>query len=374
MIGLYDGQQPFHHFIKQFFSLHKKYGSRDRKQIAQLCYGYFRLGLWAKNKPVEEAIPIALFLCTDQPHPLLAALHPVWNEKHAAGIQEKITLAGITAESFAIFPFSEELSEDIAIGDFNLSHLQQPDVFIRVRPGFLQAVIRKLQQEKIHYAQNGDHCLALSPAVKINELFSVNKEVVIQDYNSQRTGKWIQWVADRVMQPRSWDCCAASGGKSIMAKDILGNIDLTVSDIRPSVLTNLRKRFSEAGIDRYTLLQADLSKPFTGLQQRFQFIIADAPCTGSGTWGRTPERLLYCKKEEITRYQLLQQQIVSNAIDALQPGGYFLYITCSVFKKENEDMVRFMQEELNVHLEGMELLKGYDKKADTMFTALFRKL
>jgi len=47
-----------------------------------------------------------------------------------------------------------------------------------------------------------------------------------------------------------WDCCAASGGKSILAKDVFGNITLTVSDIRKSILHNLRKRFSEAGIEK----------------------------------------------------------------------------------------------------------------------------
>jgi 16S rRNA (cytosine967-C5)-methyltransferase len=45
-----------------------------------------------------------------------------------------------------------------------------------------------------------------------------------------------------------WDCCAASGGKSILVKDTLNSIQLTVSDIRQSILNNLQQRFAVAGI------------------------------------------------------------------------------------------------------------------------------
>ena len=54
----------------------------------------------------------------------------------------------------------------------------------------------------------------------------------------------------------------------------------------------------------------------------------------------------------------------------LNNNGYFLYITCSVFKKENEAIVDFIKQQFHLELIKMELLKGYDKKADTMFAAL----
>ena len=72
-------------------------------------------------------------------------------------------------------------------------------------------------------------------------------------------------------------------------------------------------------------------------------------------------------------YVAMQQQIVSNVIPHLQQGGTFIYITCSVFKNENEDMVNFIKEKFHLQLLQMEFLKGYDKKADSMFTAFFKK-
>ncbi len=55
----------------------------------------------------------------------------------------------------------------------------------------------------------------------------------------------------------------------------------------------------------------------------------------------------------------------------LKPGGKLLYITCSVFRKENEEIVKYTEEKFNLKLQKMELLKGYQIQSDTMFAALF---
>jgi 16S rRNA (cytosine967-C5)-methyltransferase len=58
-------------------------------------------------------------------------------------------------------------------------------------------------------------------------------------------------IKSEISNPKSeiklWDCCAASGGKSLLAVDTLGNIDLTVSDVRSSIIHNLKHRFAVAG-------------------------------------------------------------------------------------------------------------------------------
>jgi 16S rRNA (cytosine967-C5)-methyltransferase len=151
-------------------------------------------------------------------------------------------------------------------------------------------------------------------------------------------------------------------------------MDITVSDIRESILTNLKKRFAEAGIKKYKSFIADLAYlPFTIHHSIFDLIICDAPCTGSGTWSRTPEQLYFFKKEKINEYALQQKKIVSHIISHLKPGGHLLYITCSVFRNENEEVVEFAKNKFHLEFIKMELLKGYDKKADTMFAALLRK-
>ena len=92
-------------------------------------------------------------------------------------------------------------------------------------------------------------------ATKIDDLLLLNKEVVVQDYSSQRISEFLALVklptGTREPAISVWDCCAASGGKSLLAVDVLGNINLTVSDVRISIIENLRRRFAEAGIHKY---------------------------------------------------------------------------------------------------------------------------
>jgi 16S rRNA (cytosine967-C5)-methyltransferase len=170
--------------------------------------------------------------------------------------------------------------------------------------------------------------------------------------------------------------CAASGGKSIMAHDLKPSIELTVSDVRPSILHNLQSRFLAAGIKNYASFSTDLrnyNKVGSEIgDKKYDLIICDAPCTGSGTWSRTPEELFFFNEDEIARFGELQQTIVGNVIPHLKQGGQLLYITCSVFVKENEEVVFFIQEKFHLKLVKMELLKGYSIQADTMFAALFQ--
>src|SRR5258705_12128623 len=76
----YKGEEPFASFLKKYFLGQKKYGSTDRKQIAHLCYCYFRLGKLLLNIPIEERILISLFLCSNKPNEILQQLKPEWNK------------------------------------------------------------------------------------------------------------------------------------------------------------------------------------------------------------------------------------------------------------------------------------------------------
>lgn len=378
IIESYKGDIPFAAFLKKCFNAHKKYGGKDRKQIATLCYDFYRLGKAVPQLPVEEKIIVAVFICETRSNDFLQFHKPEWNAIITKPVDEKIAIAGFTAED--VFPWAEALSDGVDAALFRYSFFTQPDLFLRIRPGNKETVMRKLQDAGIAFSMAGDDCLALGNATKIDGVLDIDREVVIQDVNSQQVLNFlktsgIRHPASSTKHPVSvWDCCAASGGKSILAYDILeGQIELTVSDIRESILSNLSTRFDKAGIKNYRSFTADLSQQYSILNQQYSIIICDAPCTGSGTWSRTPEQLYYLKRKTIDVYVAMQQQIVSHAIPHLQQGGTFIYITCSVFKNENEDMVNFIKEKFHLQLLQMELLKGYEKKADSMFAAVFSK-
>jgi len=380
ILSIYKGDEPLSSFLKKYFSANKKFGSKDRKQISNLCYCFFRLGKAVMNVSTEEKLMIALFLCSDSSSELLNALKSEWNERIGLPLHEKLMIVDRSFSISNIFPWKEELSEGIDHEIFCSSFLIQPALFLRLRPWKEKIVIQKLKEAGIDFKMIADTCLALPNASKIDEVVELDKEVVIQDQNSQRAGEFIKSeILNHIpiaigAEVSVWDCCAGSGGKSIMSFDIDPKIKLTVSDTRESILINLKKRFANAGINNYKSFLTDLSTSnFKPQTSNFELIIADVPCSGSGTWSRTPEQLYFFQERKIEEYSVLQKRIVSNAITQLQPGGSFIYITCSVFKKENEEVAMYIKQNFHLQLRQMEVLKGYDKKADSMFVALFEK-
>lgn len=379
----YDGKEPFSIFLKEFFRQDKKYGSRDRKNIGELCYAFFRLGKALQGVATDKKIIAGLFFCARQPGSLLQYLLPDLDEETGLPLEEKIALFSEHYTSFAlkdVFPWQGALSDEVVYNHFSASFFVQPDLFLRIRPGKATIVKEQLQQAGIAFTQKNDSCVALPNTSKIDDVVAIDRDAVIQDYSSQRVGELLQWITQQEQyQPvhNVWDCCAASGGKSIMAYDLLPGIQLTVSDVRDSILFNLHKRFATAGIQRYDSFTADLAAhpPFSSKgnfgNTPYQLIVADVPCSGSGTWGRTPEQLAYFDTAAIERYSTLQKKIVANVITHIQPGGYLLYITCSVFKQENEEVVQFIESNPRMRLLKKQLFTGYEQGADTLFAAIF---
>jgi 16S rRNA (cytosine967-C5)-methyltransferase len=373
----YKGEVPLAIFLKSFFSSNKKYGSKDRKQITALCYNYFRIGFAIHKEPIEKKILTAFFLCEQEPSDLLEALMPEWNQHIQKPVYEKIQFLQNDFILKDIFPFAELLSNHIDAEKFCASFLEQPDLFLRIRPKTSVGLLKKLEKSNLYYTITDEDCIRLPNSTNVEDHFLIDKEVIIQDYNSQKVFDFFkpQHATYETPLTTTWDCCAASGGKSILLFDIFNQrLDLTVSDLRPSIILNLHQRFKKAGIKTYNYFIADVEKKdFEHPIKESSIIICDAPCTGSGTWSRTPEQLSFFDLNSLETFSNRQKSIGTNVIPYLKKDGLFVYITCSVFKQENEDVVDFIKEKFDLDLLEMHVLKGYDKKADSMFVAVLQK-
>jgi 16S rRNA (cytosine967-C5)-methyltransferase len=382
ILAHYEGLEPFPVYIKSFFRDNKKFGSRDRKEISNFCYGYFRIGKALEELPIRERILTGYFLCTLGQNDLLEETKPEWKDKLELPLEEKISFLQHVHPDFSIasiFPFSAELSNDIEKNTFILSHFIQPDLFLRLRPGKSGEVVKKLDAAGISFMPVGEFGLALPNTTKLDILGEPDKSFVVQDLSSQETAAFFPSISDLPGKPALWDACAGSGGKSIMAADLLPGASLFVSDERETILFNLRKRFDAAGIRNYKTLQLDLSVTHTRNNatdsffpaKGFDLVIADVPCSGSGTWGRNPWEMVVFPESELTHYRQLQQNILLQVMPRVKAGGYLLYITCSVYKLENEGAVDFILSNSGLNLKKKGLIKGYEHHADTMFAALF---
>jgi 16S rRNA (cytosine967-C5)-methyltransferase len=366
----YPAETPLSKFLPGFYRLNKQMGSTDRRVAGRLIYNYFRLGRALSNLPADERVMIAEFLCNTQTNSFLQHFRPDWAACVNFDIEEKIDLVKKTYSGFDlkdVFPWADMLSEGIDREDFLRSFFIQPDLFIRVNPVFEHLVKAGLNNASVAFKDEGNGCFALPNGTRLETVISNQRWYEVQDKSSQQTAnyfkpqKWDAW----------WDACAASGGKSLLLHGLEPNIKLVVSDIRESILANLDERFRSAGLLKYQKKQLDLMQNVDQELYNYAFdgIILDAPCSGSGTWGRTPEMIAQFDTHKIEFFQRLQKTITANVVKYLKPGKPLIYITCSAFKAENEDVVDYLVKEKGLKLEDMKVLKGYEHKADTMFVA-----
>ena len=358
---------PLARFLTGFYKRNRQMGSRDRRMASRLAFHYFRIGAAARQEEKARRIAIADFLCSEE-SPVAAAILPELSPHIQAGLTEKISLLETHTEFrlHEMFPFHQFLSAGIDGDTFVKSLFVQPDLYIRPRLRSQDQVIAKLDAAQVDYRRVGPHAVALANGTALQRVAGIAGKYEVQDYSSQQTGAYFEASAGESW----WDACAGAGGKSLLLLDHQPGVNLLVSDTRISILRNLEERFATAGITSYRRKIIDLTTDSSVLgDELFDGIILDAPCTGSGTWGRTPEMITAFDSRSITRFAALQRQLATQALQHLKPGKPLIYITCSVFAAENEEVVHYLQNQHRLHVQQVALLHGYRNKADTMFVA-----
>jgi 16S rRNA (cytosine967-C5)-methyltransferase len=377
LIHGYTFNEPLHHFLKREFRLKKQMGARDRRWMREIVYTWFRLGNALAGISDVERLQASFYLVKKDNDDLAKSMlkdHPVFKpETISSSFDDKFPLVASVYPAFkknAIFPFDDLISPLLNKEEFTKSILVQPKVWLRVKQEKKDLVLKEFEKLKIPFLVSDEFLKSISveQGTKLEDCESFkNGWFEIQDLSSQRTADFFKPSAGE-----SWyDCCAASGGKSLLLNEILANIKLTVSDNRSSMIENLKERFKKSGIIEYNSFMTDLesSAPLNLRPAGFDGIIADVPCSGSGTWARSPEQIGQFTKEIAENYAVRQKKILSNVYSLLKPGKPLIYITCSVFKTENEEVIDFAKTELGLMVESMELIQGTSYAADTLFVA-----
>lgn len=345
-------------------------GSKDRRVASHLIYNYFRLGKALPNETLANRLSVAEFLCNTETNSFIAYYKPEFEEFIHLSLDDKLELLKNKFPDFNlpdVFPFNNKLDDAVDKQRFYKSFFVQPDLYIRMQRGKEKQIMNLLKSASLVFDQVNDQTLALPNGTKLDQAITDKGIYEVQDVSSQKVGeffkptKWDKW----------WDCCAASGGKSLLLHDEEPTVKLLVSDNRESILENLRERFFFAGIKSYQRKVLDLTQSQELLLHDYEFdgIILDAPCSGSGTWGRTPEMISSFTESKLNFYTDLQRRIATNVVKYLKIGKPLIYITCSVFKSENEEQVAWLCSTFNLKVEEQQLIAGYQSKADTLFVA-----
>lgn len=130
-----------------------------------------------------------------------------------------------------------------------------------------------------------------------------------------------------------FDFCAGAGGKSLIFAQLMQNKGfIQAYDISYKRLSELSKRAFRA---KATIIKTVSRLPET--HKKFDFVVVDAPCTGTGTWRRTPDMRWNITENQIQSIVKTQAEILDTASEYVKNGHYLVYITCSLTQDENED-------------------------------------
>jgi 16S rRNA (cytosine967-C5)-methyltransferase len=159
-------------------------------------------------------------------------------------------------------------------------------------------------------------------------------QVAIQDEGSQL-------VAALVGQgKRILDCCAAPGGKTAALATALPEAQIFAAELHPHRARLLRTMAPQKNVHVFTADARQL--PFAAA---FDRVLADVPCSGTGTLARNPEIKWRLKPEDLGDLQARQIAILKSALQHVAPGGRLVYATCSLEADENEQVVEAVMKE-----------------------------
>ena len=132
------------------------------------------------------------------------------------------------------------------------------------------------------------------------------------------------------------DCCAAPGGKTMILAERNPQARIVACEVSPERLAAMRLRLAPFG-ERITCRLADA----TALDDndRYDLVLADVPCSGTGTLGRNPEIRHRLRVDDFARQTERQRAILASALRATRPGGRVVYSTCSLEPEENEEVI-----------------------------------
>lgn len=189
------------------------------------------------------------------------------------------------------------------------------------------------------------------------------------------------------------DLCAAPGGKTAMAADILltkGKGTVESRDLTNEKMDLLRENIKRCHLKNVSLHRADATVYRKEDEGRYDVVFADVPCSGLGIIGKKPDIKLFMTAEQETELCRLQKDILRNAVRYVKPGGVLVFSTCTLNKDENMGGYLFIKEQCGMQPESLEpylseclwcdtAKDGYLQmipgihKTDGFFVARFRK-
>jgi len=344
--------------VEQVLKQNSKFGSRDRKFIAETIYEIVR---WKRLLTIsladEEGINIPFLFRLFATHQILNELElPDWEE--FKNIDKKETLKN-AAKAKKIRKYRESIPnwlDEIGAEELGEKNWEkeiaalnkEASVVLRVNTlKSTKEALKKILKDKCIDTFEINTTPTLFNDGKSNSLVLQNRQRVhtldeyknglfeIQDASSQLIAPFMELNEGQTVI----DACAGAGGKSLHIASLMNNKGNIISmDVEERKLIELNKRAQRAGVK---IIQTKTISPQTisQLKNTADRLLLDVPCSGLGVLRRNPDAKWKLNLEFIEQIKKTQQEIIQNYSSMLKPEGFMIYATCSILPSENQKQV-----------------------------------
>lgn len=193
---------------------------------------------------------------------------------------------------------------------------------------------KKLSAEGIDttFGRYSPNCLKIDGRLVLNNCMAWQDGLFeVQDEASQL----VALLADVKKEHKIIDYCCGAGGKSLAMSDVLENQgNILAYDIDAKRLEAIKPRMS-----RLKVKNIELTDIIADSDKNFDRFILDVPCSGSGTWRRSPDAKFRLTEKKLVNLNITQSELLNIAAAKTKVLGRIVYITCSVLKDENENII-----------------------------------
>ncbi|MBC7420211.1 MAG: RsmB/NOP family class I SAM-dependent RNA methyltransferase [Bdellovibrio sp.] len=335
--------------IERIFKKNRKWGARDRKFVAESIYEIIRhrrrFEYIADSSESWDLLAAYLFQSMNE--------LPNWEEFERLDLDQMKKRNSEEKPPQVANSFPDWLHE-LGQAEFTdqwtklMNALNRPaEVFLRVNTLKAQTLplIAELANEEIEAEVVKSSEFQLPSTLKLAKRKNVfttqafrSGYFEVQDAGSQLVAP----LVDVAPGMRVVDACAGAGGKSLHLAALMKNKGKIISmDIHDWKLKELKVRAARGGVDIIETKLIDSSKTIKRLENSFDRVLLDVPCSGLGVLRRNPDTKWKLTMIEIDRLILLQREIISDYSGMCKPGGKMVYATCSILHRENEDQVKW---------------------------------
>ena len=235
-----------------------------------------------------------------------------------------------------------------------------------------QALTKVLEGEGLSVQPHGwmENALVIGGTGNLEQLPSFqNGLYYVQDPAAKLTALCAKLPQDRDI--RLLDCCAAPGGKSFASAIAMGGRgSITSCDVHEHKVELIRNGAARLGLTNITALCQDATAFRPEWEESMDCVIADVPCSGLGIIRKKPD-IRYKNLSELEELPGLQLQILRNQARYVKKGGILMYATCTILRRENEDVVAaFLEENKEFQREPLGLPDEIGNREDGMLTLI----